>query len=259
MSKLNIRRAEEKDIPVIDKLLYQVHKVHSDARPDLFKQGAKKYNDEQLKEILADDKTPVFVAEKDGVVAGYAFCIHKQFINDNNMTDVKTLYIDDLCVDEKVRGEHIGSRLYEYVLDYAKAHGYYNVTLNVWADNKQAVGFYEKIGLKIQKIGMEKICKEFAPISEHGNEIQIVEEVEMSSKFSEKEKQQYLLKKHVKDHIFEYVLDFVGPIILVIILLKLCKAENLILGIVFTAAFAVGKIVYEIHHYKKDYIDKENK
>lgn len=157
MSKLNIRRAEEKDIPVIDKLLYQVHKVHSDARPDLFKQGAKKYNDEQLKEILADDKMPVFVAEKDGVVAGYAFCIHKQFINDNNMTDVKTLYIDDLCVDEEVRGEHIGSRLYEYVLDYAKAHGYYNVTLNVWADNKQAVGFYEKIGLKIQKIGMEKI------------------------------------------------------------------------------------------------------
>ena len=68
---------------------------------------------------------------------------------------------------------------------------------------------------------MEKFCKEFAPISEHGNEIQIVEEVEMSSKFSEKEKQQYLLKKHVKDHIFEYVLDFVGPIILVIILLKL--------------------------------------
>lgn len=81
----------------------------------------------------------------------------------------------------------------------------------------------------------------------------------MSSKFSEKEKQQYLLKKHVKDHIFEYVLDFVGPIILVIILLKLCKAENLMLGIVLTAAFEAGKIVYEIYHYKKDYIDKENK
>ena len=80
---------------------------------------------------------------------------------------------------------------------------------------------------------------EFAPISEHGNEIQIVEVVEMSSKFSEKEKQQYLLKKHVKDHIFEYVLDFVGPIILVIILLNLCKADNLILGIVFRAAFGV--------------------
>lgn len=75
------------------------------------------------------------------------------------MTDVKTLYIDDLCVDEAVRGMHIGSLLYEYVLDYAGRNGYYNVTLNVWADNINAVKFYEKLGLKIQKIGMEKILQ----------------------------------------------------------------------------------------------------
>lgn len=157
MKELNIRRATENDIPVVDKLLYQVHKVHSDARPDIFKQGAKKYTDEQLKDIFANELTPVFVAEKDGEVLGYAFCIHKQFINDNNMTDIKTLYIDDLCVDENARGAHIGTKLYEYVLDFAKNNGYYNVTLNVWADNASAVKFYEKIGLKIQKIGMEKI------------------------------------------------------------------------------------------------------
>lgn len=157
MNELNIRRATEADIPVVDKLLYQVHKVHSDARPDIFKQGAKKYTDEQLKKIFADELTPVFVAEKDGAVLGYAFCVHKQFIDDNNMTDIKTLYIDDLCVDENARGAHIGTKLYEYVLDFAKNNGYYNVTLNVWADNKSAVKFYEKIGLRIQKIGMEKI------------------------------------------------------------------------------------------------------
>lgn len=157
MKELNIRRATENDIPVVDKLLYQVHKVHSDARPDIFKQGAKKYTDEQLKDIFANELTPVFVAEKDGEVLGYAFCIHKQFINDNNMTDIKTLYIDDLCVDENARGAHIGTKLYEYVLDFAKNNGYYNVTLNVWADNASAVKFYEKIGLKMQKIGMEKI------------------------------------------------------------------------------------------------------
>lgn len=157
MNDLNIRRATDKDIPVIDKLLYEVHKVHSDARPDIFKAGAKKYTDGQLEKIISDDKTPVFVAERDGEVVGYAFCIHRQFVNDNNMTDIKTLYIDDLCVDEAARGGHIGKRLYEYVLDFAKQNGYYNVTLNVWADNVNAVKFYEKIGLRIQKIGMEKI------------------------------------------------------------------------------------------------------
>lgn len=152
-----IRRATVEDIPTLDKLLYEVHKVHSDARSDLFKAGAKKYNDKQLIEIIKDDLRPIFVATIADKVVGYAFCVHKQFVNDNNMTDVKTLYIDDLCVDESARGKHVGKALYEYVVDYARQNGYYYVTLNVWADNVKAVGFYEKLGLRIQKIGMEVI------------------------------------------------------------------------------------------------------
>ena len=157
MENLSIRRACERDMPVINKLLYEVSKVHSDARPDLFKSGTKKYNDGELKNIIANDSTPVFVAETDGRVLGYAFCIHKQFTDDNILTDIKTLYIDDLCVDEAARGKHIGRALYDYVLNYAKRAGCYNVTLNVWADNKSAMRFYEKIGLRVQKMGMEKI------------------------------------------------------------------------------------------------------
>lgn len=152
-----IRKAELRDIPALGRLLYEVHKVHSDVRPDLFKAGARKYTDEQLEEILQSGERPVFVAEQDGQVVGYAFCIPKQFVGDRSMTDVRTLYIDDLCVDEAARGKHIGTKLYDFVLDFAKRQGYYNVTLNVWADNKAAVEFYEKIGLRVQKIGMEKI------------------------------------------------------------------------------------------------------
>lgn len=152
-----MRRAAEGDIPAIDKLLYAVHKVHSNVRPDLFKAGAKKYTDDELRRIIADNARPVFVAEKGGTILGYVFCIHQQYVNSGNMTDVKTLYIDDLCVDEGVRGEHIGRTLYEYVLDYAKRRGYYNVTLNVWADNTNALKFYEKLGMRAQKIGMEQI------------------------------------------------------------------------------------------------------
>lgn len=98
----------------------------------------------QLIEIIKDDLRPIFVATIADKVVGYAFCVHKQFVNDNNMTDVKTLYIDDLCVDESARGKHVGKALYEYVVDYARQNGYYNVTLNVWADDVKAVEFYEK-------------------------------------------------------------------------------------------------------------------
>ncbi len=153
----NIRKATINDLQKINTLLYEVQKVHSDARPDLFKSGAKKYTDEQLKNIFTNDKTPVFVFEKDGTVLGYAFCIFKQESNNNTLTPVKTLYIDDLCVDECARGKHIGTELYRFVLDYAKKTDCYNVTLNVWANNTNAVKFYQSIGMQIQKIGMEKI------------------------------------------------------------------------------------------------------
>lgn len=152
-----IRRAKEEDIPYLNKLLYQVHKVHHEVRPDLFKDGTKKYTDNELITLIHDDLKPIFVFEKNNEILGYAFCVHIEHINDNNLTDIKTLYIDDLCVDENARGQHIGTKLYEYVLDYAKKQGYYEVTLNVWADNKNALKFYESIGLRIQKIGMEKI------------------------------------------------------------------------------------------------------
>lgn len=159
MQNFKMRRAEVRDIKEIDKLLFQVHKVHSDIRPDLFKQEAKKYTDDELEKIIADDKTPVFVAEgeESGEILGYAFCVHKQFVGNTNMTDIKTLYIDDLCVDEAARGMHVGTALYEYVVEYAKSCGCYNLTLNVWNGNDSAMKFYEKVGLKVQKTGMEAI------------------------------------------------------------------------------------------------------
>ena len=155
---MEIRRATEKDIERMNELLHQVLMVHHNGRPDLFKSNVKKYTDDELKEILVDDNRPVFVAVDDAdVVLGYAFCMFQQYCNNNILTDVKTLYIDDLCVDEKNRGQHIGKALYSFVLDYAKSQNCYNVTLNVWSCNKNALYFYEKCGLKPQKVGMEAI------------------------------------------------------------------------------------------------------
>lgn len=154
---MNIRRAEEKDIPQIEELLYQVHKVHSDKRPDLFIPGAKKYTTEEIKSILKNDETPVYVAEADGCISGYAFCIYQKHCNKSS--NYTSLYIDDLCVSEKSRGQKIGTQLYDFVLDMAKKNGCHNLTLNVWACNETAMKFYEKCGLKIQKYGMEQILE----------------------------------------------------------------------------------------------------
>lgn len=152
-----IRRAQEKDTKDILKLLVQVDMVHHNGRPDLFKGPATKYTAEQLSAMYSDDSRPIFVFEKDDSVAGYAFCIFTQHKDDNVLTDVKTLYIDDICVDENCRGQHVGKALYDYVLDFARQSGCHNVTLNVWSCNPGAMKFYEKCGLTPQKICMEKV------------------------------------------------------------------------------------------------------
>lgn len=153
---MNIRRADKRDMDKIKDLLNQVLTVHHNGRPDLFKANCRKYTDSELEELIKDDARPIFVADEDGVL-GYAFCVIKETKNNNILTDIKTLYIDDLCVDENIRGKHVGTALYNYVKEYAKEIGCYNVTLNVWSCNESAQNFYERQGLKPQKTTLETI------------------------------------------------------------------------------------------------------
>ena len=152
-----VRRALEKDIPKIMELLVQVDMVHHNGRPDIFKGPATKYTVCELEDIIKNDETPVFVYDDGDNVLGHAFCIHKQVKDDHVLTDIRTLYIDDICVDENARGKHVGKALYEHVTDYAREKDFYNVTLNVWSCNPTALRFYEAMGLVPQKICMEKV------------------------------------------------------------------------------------------------------
>ncbi len=155
---MNIRRARECDIPQVASLLYQVHDIHAKGRPDLFITGERKYTDDELREICHDEENrPVFVGEEDGKILGYAFCLFEEIPESHSRRGGKSLYIDDLCVDESARGSHVGTALYEYVLEFAKAQGCDRITLNVWELNQGAKRFYEKKGLLPLKTTMEKI------------------------------------------------------------------------------------------------------
>ena len=152
-----IRLAVEKDIPKMLDLLSQVCLVHHCGRPDIFKIGTK-YSSQDLKVLLADKERPILVAvDENDSVMGYCFCIFQQHNDNSVLTDIKTLYIDDLCVDENLRGKYIGKQLYQAAVKLAKENGCYNLTLNVWSCNPSALRFYESMGLKPQKIGMEMI------------------------------------------------------------------------------------------------------
>ena len=149
-----IRKANKKDIGRIIELLHQVDMVHHVIRPDLFKPNTTKYNEQELEALLEDDSKPVFVFD-DGTVLGHAFCLITAVRDDKLLEDIKTLYIDDICVDEKARGRHVGKALYEHVRDYALSIGCNNITLNVWEGNDPAWSFYKHMGMKVQKTTME--------------------------------------------------------------------------------------------------------
>ncbi len=153
-----IKRADKEHLEGVKDLLTQVCRVHAKGRPDLFADGARKYTDGELTELFKDDERPVFVAvDDDENVLGYCFCILEDHSKHHQFTPIKSLYIDDLCVDERSRRLHIGEKLYMFVREYAKQHGCYNLTLNVWELNKGAKAFYEKMGLKPLKYGMETL------------------------------------------------------------------------------------------------------
>ena len=133
--------------------------VHHVIRPDLFKPYTTKYSEQELEAMLNDDNNPIFVFDEDGEVQGYAFCQITEVSNHQLLEDVKSLYIDDICVDEKARGKHVGKSLYEYVHDYARSIGCNNITLNVWEGNEPALRFYQNMGMKVRKTTMEVVLK----------------------------------------------------------------------------------------------------
>ena len=156
-----IRKAEERDIPRIIELLGQVLQIHADIRPDIFIPGTTKYTADELKELLKNKENPIYVAvNKADVCVGYAFCQLREQPFSNNMVPFKSLFIDDLCVDQQERGQHIGESLFNYVKNEAKRLGCYEVTLNVWAGNTSAEKFYEKMGMKTKERRMEYILSD---------------------------------------------------------------------------------------------------
>lgn len=157
---MNIRRAGEKDIPRLIELLQQVLDIHAKIRPDIFISGTTKYTDDELLQMILDDTNPIYVAvDEKNLCMGYAFCQLKEQPFSNNMVPFTSLFIDDLCVDQNLRGQHIGESLFEFVKAEAKRLGCYEVTLNVWAGNASAERFYEKMGMKTKERQMEYILR----------------------------------------------------------------------------------------------------
>lgn len=153
-----IRPARADDAPRMLELLEYICALHNGIRPDLFKAGKSKYNTDGIAELIADESRRIFVAvDEDDRVLGYVICILIDHTKDSARCPNTELYIDDLCVDESCHREGIGDKLFKRAKAEAETLGCHNLTLNVWEGNDNALRFYEKHGMRIQKREMEII------------------------------------------------------------------------------------------------------
>ena len=152
-----IQQATQQDIPQLSKLLQYICDLHSKIRPDLFATGKSKYNEQQLLELLQDSSRPIFVyRNEEGLAVGYIFCAVKLWQGEGFVSQ-KSLYIDDLCVDQQYQHQGIGKALFNHARNYAKEIKCHNITLNVWQGNDSAIKFYQNLGLSVQRTFLEEI------------------------------------------------------------------------------------------------------
>ena len=152
---MKIRKAEEKDIPILINLLKEVLTVHAEIRPDIFS-STTKYNETDIKEILKNDKKPIYVAVNDiDKVLGYLFLELKDNKEASNQKFRTTLYIDDICVSKEHRREGIGEALFNFAKELAISLKCDDITLNVWSGNDAALKFYTKHGFKERNATLE--------------------------------------------------------------------------------------------------------
>lgn len=85
-----------------------------------------------------------FVAEVEGNIRGIAL-VYYRF----STWKGRTIHLEDLIVNESMRGTGLGSALYKRVMQYAAEKGVKRVEWNVLDWNKPAVDFYKKSGAKI--------------------------------------------------------------------------------------------------------------
>ena len=150
-----IRSAVQSDCTKIRPLQKEIADLHHAGRPDLFREEARYYRDEAFAEKLSAEDNFIFIAEDEGDVVGYAFAWVIDYKNHTTYKPFLCFYIDDICVLSSHRRRGIGRMLFEKCRAQAEECGCKMMDLGVWGFNREAIAFYESMGMRERLRKME--------------------------------------------------------------------------------------------------------
>lgn len=157
-NKIIIRKAKKEDFSEIHNLVMQVHKIHFQQRSDIYK-DVNPLKQEEFIENLSKDSNIYLVAELENKVIGICFAQIKEISHNYIMKDRKILHIENICVDENIRKNGIGKKLYEKTRKIAKEMNIDSIELMVWGFNQNAIEFYKSLGMNVKNLKFEQRIK----------------------------------------------------------------------------------------------------
>lgn len=152
---MSVRLAKENELERINELRRQVNQLHVKGRPETFKPGFPAELREYIRAVWNDPEQDIAVAEREGVICGFAVLHHINRPQTPYMFERDYLDIDEFCVDERFRRQGVASEMIEFIKGFAKGKGYNRIELNMWEFNKDALAFYEAAGFETYRRYME--------------------------------------------------------------------------------------------------------
>lgn len=142
-----IRPAVKEDHPAITIIGFETQEIHADGYPDIFRHGVSGIPLEYFMHVIEGKDTTVFVAETDEQVVGYVFLNVHDAAPYGFLMPRRLAEISDIAVLRAFNNRGIGHQLFTASTEWAKARGATSLELQVWEFNKNAIAFYERLGM----------------------------------------------------------------------------------------------------------------
>lgn len=143
---MSIREAKPNDIPAISKLAKETYIAtfgQTMSQEELI-EALKTRSEEYFTDVIRTDT--ILVAEEEKIVG---FMQIGRVTITSVQASGRDLELIKIYIDENQQGKGIGKALMEVMLKHPRLNGIENIYLDVYDENKKAIGLYKKYGFKI--------------------------------------------------------------------------------------------------------------